>query len=149
MAADGPIAAATAAANGDGLIVSGGKKEILDIFNEKGGEGRPSYSEFSLSWAETDEKAVDLVHKYWPLMAVKGNLSWDIPTQTHFEELAKNVKKEDIPESIPCSSDPQVHINIIKQNIDAGFDRICIQQIGNNQHECIEFYKNEVLPEFK
>ena len=148
MAADGPMAAATAASNGDGLIVSGGKKEILDIFNEKGGEGRPSYSEFSLSWAETDKKAVDLVYKYWPLMAVKGNLSWDIPTQTHFEELAKNVKKEDIPESIPCSSDPQVHIDIIKKNIDAGFDRICIQQIGNNQHECIEFYKNEVLPEF-
>jgi coenzyme F420-dependent glucose-6-phosphate dehydrogenase len=152
MAADGPIAATTAANNGDGLIVSGGKKEILDIFNEAGGKGKPSYAEVSLSWAETDEKAIDLVYKWWPLAAIKGSkgkLSWEIPTPTHFEGLVENVKREDIPESVPCSSDPQVHIDKIKKTIDAGFDRICIQQIGDNQHECIEFYKNEVLPEFR
>jgi hypothetical protein len=131
------------------LIVSGGKKEILDIFEKTGGKGKPSYTEISLSWAETDQKAVDLVYKYWPLMAIKGNLSWEIPTQTHFEELAKNVRKEDIPNKMPCSSDPQVHIDKIKKVVDSGFDRVCIQQIGNNQHECIEFYKEEVLPEFR
>jgi coenzyme F420-dependent glucose-6-phosphate dehydrogenase len=149
MAADGPIAAATAANNGDGLIVSGGKKEILDMFNEAGGKGKPSYAEVSLSWAETDEKAVDLVYKWWPLVAIKGKLSWEIPTTTHFEGLVENVKKEDIPGSIPCGSNPQVHIDKIKKSIDAGFDRVCIQQIGNNQHESIEFYKEEVLPEFR
>jgi len=149
MAADGPIAATTAGNCGDGLIVGGGKKELLDIFNETGGKGKPAYSEVSLSYAETDEKAVDLVYKYWPLMAVKGKLSWEIPTPTHFEGLVENVKKEDIPKRITCSSDPQVHIDKIKKNIDAGFDLICIQHIGNNQDECIEFYKEEVLPEFR
>ena len=152
MAADGPIAATTAANNGDGLIVSGGKKEILDIFNDAGGKGKPSHAEVSLSWAETDEKAVDLVYKWWPLAGIKGSkgkLSWEIPTPTHFEGLVENVRKEDIPGRIPCSSDPQVHIDKIKKSIDAGFDRICIQQIGDNQHECIEFYEEEVLPEFK
>ena len=149
MAADGPIAATTAGNFGDGLIVGGGKKELLDIFKKTGGKGKPAYSEVSLSWAETDEKAVDLVYEYWPLMAIKGKLSWEIPTPTHFEGLAENVKKEDIPKRILCSSDPQEHIDKIKKNIDSGFSPICIQQIGNNQHECIEFYKEEVLPEFK
>jgi G6PDH family F420-dependent oxidoreductase len=149
MAADGSIAATTAGNCGDGLIVGGGKKELLNIFNETGGKGKPAYSEVSLSWAETDEKAVDLVYEYWPLMAIKGKLSWEIPTPTHFEGLVENVKKEDIPKRILCSSDPQEHIDKIKKNIDAGFSLICIQHIGNNQDECIEFYKEEVLPEFK
>lgn len=149
MAADGPIAAKAAADYGDGLIVSGGKKDILDMYQKLGGKGKPSYTEISLGWAETDKEAVDLVYKYWPLMAIKGNISWDIPTQTHFEELAKNVKKEDIPKRMPCSSDPQTHIDLINDNIEAGFDRICIQQIGDNQVEFIKFYKEEVLPELK
>lgn len=149
MAADGPIAATTAGNCGDGLIVGGGKKDLLDIFKETGGEGKPAYSEVSLSFAKTDEKAVDLVYEYWPLMAIKGKLSWEIATQTHFEGLVENVKKGDIPKRILCSSDPQAHINKIKKTIDAGFDRIIIQQIGNNQHECIEFYKENVLPEFR
>jgi G6PDH family F420-dependent oxidoreductase len=149
MAADGPIAATTAGSCGDGLIVTGGKKELLNIFEKTGGEGKPAYSEISLSFAETDEKAVDMVYKYWPLMGIKGKLSWEIPTPTHFEGLAENVKKEDLPDRILCSSDPQVHIDKIKKIRDAGFDKICIQQIGNNQHEFIDFYKEEVLPEFK
>jgi len=149
MAADGPIAATTAGNYGDGLIVGGGKKDLLDIFKETGGKGKPAYSEVSLSFAETDEKAVDLVHEYWPLMAVKGKLSWEIATQTHFEGLVENVKKEDIPKRILCSSDPQAHIDKIKKTIDAGFDHVIIQQVGDNQHEFIEFYKEEVLPEFR
>lgn len=149
MAADGPIAATTAGNCGDGLIVVDGKSELLDIFKKTGGEGKPAYSEISVSFAETDEKAVDMVYEYWPLMAIKGKLSWEIATTTHFEGLAENVKKEDIPERILCSFDPQAHIDKIKENIDAGFDLICIQQVGNNQDEFIEFYREEVLPEFK
>ena len=150
MAADGPIAASTAGNNGDGLIVVGGKKELKDIFVESGGKNKPCFTEIALSWAETSEKAVELVYEYWPLMAIKtGSLDWDIATHTEFEELAKNAKKEEIPERILCSSDPQAHIDKIKENINAGFDLICIQQIGNNQTEFIEFYKEEILPEFK
>jgi len=58
------------------------------------------------------------------------------------------VKKEDIPKRITCNSDPHTYIDKIK-NIDAGFDLICIQQVGNNQDEFIEFYREEVLPEFR
>jgi G6PDH family F420-dependent oxidoreductase len=149
MAADGPIAAEAAASNGDGLIVSGGKKDLLDLFKRTGGKEKPSYSEISVGWAETEKKAVDLVYHYWPLMVVKGSLSWDIPTQTHFEELVKNARKEDIPERLPCGPEPQPYIDKIKKSVDAGFDRVCIQQIGSNQEDFIEFCKDEILPEFR
>jgi len=71
MAVDGPIAATTAGNCGDGMMVVDGNKELLEIFKETGGEGKPAYSEVSLSYAETDEKAVDMVYEYWPLMAIK------------------------------------------------------------------------------
>ena len=56
-------------------------------------------------------------------------------------------EKRIYPKECHVVPDPQVHIDKIKKNIDAGFDRICIQQIGNNQEEFIEFCKEEVLPE--
>lgn len=149
IAANGAMAAETAGIMGDGLIALGEKKELVDVFNECGGQGKPCLSEISLCWAETDEEAVDTVYKYWPIMPFKSDLIWEIPTQTHFEKLAQNVKREDVAESTLCSSNPKKHIDKIQRTIEAGFDHICVQQIGPNQDEFIEFYMRDVLPEFR
>lgn len=151
VAASGVIATETAGRIGDGFITTGGerKKGLIDLFKSSGGEGKPCLSEISLCWAENDEEAIDTVYEYWPLIAIKGGLSWEIPTQTHFQQLAQFIDKEDIAKSTLCSADPQKHIDKIKGSIDAGFDHVCVHQIGPNQDDFIEFFKEEVLPEFQ
>jgi coenzyme F420-dependent glucose-6-phosphate dehydrogenase len=149
MAAAGPIAAETAGISGDGFITGGAGKKLLKKFKESGGEGKPSQSEVMVCWAKSKEEAIKTAYKYWPIVAIKGELSWEIKTPTHFQQLAKMIKEEDMAKNTVCSPDPQDHINKIKKSVDAGFDQICIQQIGLKQSEFIEFCKKEILPEFK
>lgn len=149
MAAAGPIAASAAGRGGDGLITGGAKKDLVDTFKASGGEGKPCYSEVMVCWAESDDEAIKTAYKYWPIVAIKGELSWVIPTPTHFQQLAEMIEEEDMAKSTVCSSDPEEHIKKIKKSIDAGFDHICIQQIGLKQTEFIEFCEKEILPEFQ
>ncbi|WP_414470126.1 TIGR03557 family F420-dependent LLM class oxidoreductase [Methanobacterium sp. ACI-7] len=147
MAADGPIAAEAAARSGDGLMASGGKNDIIDKFKESGGEG-PCYSEVTLSWGKTDDDAIDMAYKYWPIMGLKGEFGWELATTTHFDQIAENVEREDVAKKVLCSSDPEDHIKKIQKSVDAGYTHVCIQQIGIEQEDFIDFYSKEILPTF-
>ena len=56
---------------------------------------------------------------------------------------------EQVAESVICGPDPQRHIELIKQYIDAGFDHVYIHQVGPDQEGFINFYQREILPQFK
>lgn len=47
-----------------------------------------------------------------------------------------------------CGNDPQRHIDEIKEFIHAGYDHVFVHQLGPHQEGFINFYKEEVLPEF-
>ncbi len=98
--------------------------------------------------ADSDEKAVEMAHEWWPNSALPGQLSQELATPTHFEEATQMVTEEDVEESDICSSDPQDHIEYIESYIDVGYDHVYIHQIGPNQSEFIDTYESDVLPTF-
>jgi len=149
IAADGPIAAEVAAKYGDGLVALAGKKDIIDVFNKEGGSGKPTYSFLNVSYAESEEEAVQMVYEYWPIFGIKGELNWEIKTPTHFEHAAEMIGEEDIAENLVSSPNPEDHINEIKRSIKAGYDHATMHQLGRDQFKFMEFYEREVLPEFK
>ncbi|MBV8052102.1 MAG: hypothetical protein JOZ80_12975, partial [Acidobacteriaceae bacterium] len=59
---------------------------------------------------------------------------------------AELVSPEKIAETVPCGPDPEKHLKAIREYIDAGYDHICIHQIGPKQKEFMEFYQREVFP---
>ena len=67
-----------------------------------------------------------------------------IPSQ--FEKAAELVAPEKIAEMVPCGPDPEKHLNAIRRYIDAGFDHICIHQIGPAQEAFMDFYAREIFP---
>jgi hypothetical protein len=112
------------------------------------GEGKPVFSEFTVCFAETEEMAKRIAYEYWPITANKGELNQELPTPTHFEQLAKMVSPEDVVKNMPTGPDPQRYIDEINKFIEAGADHICLHQIGPNQTEFIQFIKELVLPQF-
>jgi hypothetical protein len=64
----------------------------------------------------------------------------------HFEQAAENVDRERIKEKVTCGPDPEKHLDGIRKFVDAGFDHVCVHQIGPDQKGFIEFYEQEVLP---
>jgi hypothetical protein len=58
----------------------------------------------------------------------------------------RNFTPEKIAEMVPCGPDPEKHLNAIRRYIDAGFDHICIHQIGPAQEAFMDFYAREIFP---
>lgn len=149
MSADGELAAETAGRIADGLITPGIRSNIVEIFKKNGGEGKPCYAEASVCWDHDEDKAQELTYEYWPILANKNGLNWEIQTPKYFEELAKMTDPKTVTQGVACGNDPQKHINEINKFIEAGYDHIFIHQLGPKQEGFIDFYKDEILPEYQ
>jgi len=149
VAATGEMAAETSGRIGDGFVTSGADKEALEIFKVSGGVGKPSYAETSVCFAKDEAQARRTAYQQWPISANKGEMNRELPTPEHYEQLASMVDEEDVAGKVVCGPDPQRHIDNLRKFIDAGFDNICIHQIGKDQKGFIDFYVKKILPEFQ
>lgn len=149
VATSGGMSAETAGRIGDGLITNGANKEIMEVFKASGGEGKPCYGETAVCWAESEAEARRIAYEQWPITINPGSLNQELSVPAHYEQLAKMVNEKDVARKIICGPDPGKHIDNLRKYIDAGFDHICIHQIGGKQKEFVEFYTKKILPEFQ
>jgi coenzyme F420-dependent glucose-6-phosphate dehydrogenase len=138
-----------AARAGDGLIGTAPKTESVARFRENGGEGKPTYGQLHVCWAQTEEEARNIALEWWPNAAVSGSHFLELPLPAHFEEAAELVDEEDIAESVVCGPDAERHLEAIREYIDAGYDHVYVHQIGPDQEGFFDFYERSVLPELQ
>jgi coenzyme F420-dependent glucose-6-phosphate dehydrogenase len=149
MAASGPRAAECAGRIADGLITTTPDAELLKQFEAAGGNGKSSYGQLTVCWAQDEASARHIAYKYWPTAAVRGELTQELPTPTHFEQAAKMVREADVAEAIICGPDPERHIAGVKEFIDAGYHHVYVHQVGPDQKGFFRFYEQEVLPKLR
>ena len=145
VAAGGENAAEVAGRLGDGLISTSPDDSIIKAFEKAGGKG-PRYAEVQVCWAKDEETAVAIAKKQWPNMAMGGQLGQELALPSLYSAVAEHVSDDDIKESGSFGPDPDAHIEGIKKYADAGYDHLCIHQIGDDQAGFFEFYRDEVLP---
>lgn len=75
-----------------------------------------------MCWSDDAAAARKTVHQIWPNGAVKGQLSQDLPTWTHFEEAAGMVTEEDATVSVPCGPDTAGVVESVRAYTEAGYD---------------------------
>jgi G6PDH family F420-dependent oxidoreductase len=148
VAAGGPNSADLAGEIGDGLCATAPEAEIVKEFKKAGGKG-PRYGQVTVCWAESEAEARRTAFEIWPNAANKGELSQELPTPGHFEQLATMITEEQVTESVICGPDSKRHIKAIREFIDAGFDHVYIHQVGRDQESFMRFYERNVLPEFR
>jgi len=145
MAAGGPKAGQAAARLGDGLISTAPDKELLDGYRNAGGSG-PRIGQITVCWAPTEDEARRIAHEWWPTVALHGEVSQELPSPAHFEELTESVTEEQVANLVPCGPDLGLHLAKISEYVDAGFDQVYIHQIGPDQAGFIKFAEGELLP---
>jgi coenzyme F420-dependent glucose-6-phosphate dehydrogenase len=149
VAAGGAQAAEMAGRIGDGLIGTSPEAEVLKSFDQAGGAGKPRYGQVTVCWAEDEAAARRTAYEIWPNAANQGELSQELPTPGHFEQVAKMVSAEQVAESVICGPDPRRHTESIRKYVDAGYDHIYIHQVGPDQEGFFRFYQQHILPEFQ
>ncbi|UPW00064.1 TIGR03557 family F420-dependent LLM class oxidoreductase [Halorussus gelatinilyticus] len=149
VSAYGDQTASRAADLGDGFW-SVGPQDVVETFEDEGGEG-PKFSQLTVCYADDEDEAVETAYKWWPNSVLPGQLATELATPQFFEQACQMVEKEDVREadSIVTDPDPQAHVESIREFIDAGYDHVYVHQVGPEQEKAMEFYDENVLPEFR
>ncbi|HVD87009.1 MAG TPA: TIGR03557 family F420-dependent LLM class oxidoreductase [Solirubrobacterales bacterium] len=146
VAVAGERSVGLAARIGDGLIGTAPVAESVEAFRENGGEGKPTYGQLHVCWAESEEEARRTALEWWPNGAMSGSHFLELPLPAHFEEAAELVSEEAIGESVVCGPDPDRHLEAIREYLDAGYDHVYVHQVGPEQDGFFDFYERSVLP---
>ena len=146
IAAGGPKSAELAARLGDGLIGTSPDRAMLARFDEAGGRGKPKIGELTVCWAADERSARRTAHEWWPTAAMESSLSWELPLPKHFEDVATLVTEDAVAETIICGPDADRHVEALTKYANAGYDHICVHQVGPDQQGFLKFYERDILP---
>ncbi|WP_199433295.1 TIGR03557 family F420-dependent LLM class oxidoreductase [Qaidamihabitans albus] len=145
VAAFGPRAARIAGRFGDGFCTVVPNADLVREYREAGGTG-PAQGGTKVCWADTEEEGVRTAHRLWPTELLPGTLPSILPRPRDFEMAAGVVSEDMVREKFTCGPDPARHLEQVRQYVDAGFDEIYVQQMGEEQDKFFDAWAEHVLP---
>jgi G6PDH family F420-dependent oxidoreductase len=155
VATAGPITAKRAGARCDGIITPGATTEKVASVLAKFDEGARSAGkdpdqaakllQLHLSWAPTDEEALQNAMTQWPNGGMKF-AKQDVRSPYDFESMAALVRPEDFDGRMVISSDPDRHRAEIQRFLDVGITQVYLHNVGRNQAEWLDVFGRDVLP---
>ncbi|HET8930287.1 MAG TPA: TIGR03557 family F420-dependent LLM class oxidoreductase [Acidimicrobiales bacterium] len=143
LSAFGTNAAKMAGHLGDGVWGTAADAATVETFRDAGGSG-PRYTQITVCWDSDQERARRTMQEQWPNGAMPGQLSQDLPTWVHFEQLAELARSGSDPTSVPCGPDPEPFVEAARAAEKAGFDHIYFHQVGADQPGFLKFWQNEL-----
>jgi G6PDH family F420-dependent oxidoreductase len=158
VATAGPVNAKRTGKFADGIITVGAADEKIGMLWAKYEEGAreagkdpsrsPKLLQIHVSWARTDQEAIDQAVLEWP----NGGMSFpkqDIKNPEDFAAMAKLVRPEHFKNRVLMTADLGAHIAHIQHYLDMGFDEVHLHNVGRNQAEFIDVFGREVLPHLR
>lgn len=143
VAAGGSLAARLASELGDGLFATDAEGEIVDAYRAAGGDG-PRYAEVPMAWAADEDTAAQAALKTSRWAVTGWKVMSELPNPANFEAATTTVRKEDILAQFACGSDPARFVEVAQPFVDAGFDRLVMQNAGPDPDGFIDFYQREL-----
>jgi G6PDH family F420-dependent oxidoreductase len=146
VAAMQPKAAKLAGKIGDALINVAPKEEIIENFEDAGGDGKPKYGMLTACWAASKDEAKKTAFEVWPNVLVEGSASQELPLPSNFEELVEDRGPDDVEGSMTLGPDPDDYVDAISDYDKAGYTHVYIHQVGPDQEGFLRFARDELLP---
>lgn len=149
VSAFGPKAARLAGRIGDGLVTMGPARGLIERFRSAGGVDKPVIGGVKVCWNSDLGAAVEIAHRLWPTEALPGELAQLLPNPANFEQASQLVTPERVADAITCGDDPGEHLATLRGFLEAGYDEVYVGQIGPDNVDFFEAYRDEVLPELR
>jgi G6PDH family F420-dependent oxidoreductase len=147
VAVSGPGSVRLAAEQADCMISVEPAPELVNRFNEAGGEAKPKYGQLPISYDPDEERARERARDLWRWGAGGWEVMAELPDPRSFDAYSRHVRTEDIGEIVSCGPDVGQHVKAVKEYVDAGFTHVALVQIGaEKQHEFIAWADEELLP---
>jgi G6PDH family F420-dependent oxidoreductase len=147
MAAYGRRAGRLAAQHADLLVSDQPVGEVVDLFRNEGGAGKPVYGQIPVAYGPDREEAVKRAHRVWRFSAPAWKVMAELPGPVNFEAAAGTVRPEDVARSVPCGDDLDDYLQAVQTWADAGFTHISFCQSGpDHQKDFRTWAEADLLP---
>jgi probable non-F420 flavinoid oxidoreductase len=142
--------ARTTAAWADGLITVAQShdhlRRMVDAYREAGGRGEISL-QVHLSYAGAEDEALRIAHEQWRTNVFGPPVTWDVERAEILDAVSEYVPPDAMREHVLISSDLGQHAKWLHDLADLGFDALYLHHVGKEQHEFIDAFGNQVLPQ--
>lgn len=144
----GERAASLAGRIADGFMTVKPDPDLVQAFRGAGGHGKPMQAGLKACWGQDEGQAVKIAHRLSRSDWIDGEATQILPTPRHFEQIGRLVTEDAVRANVPCGPDPERHAAALRPYVEAGFDEIYINQIGEPDG-FFEFYRDQVLPRLR
>ncbi|MFF3748990.1 LLM class F420-dependent oxidoreductase [Streptomyces sp. NPDC002018] len=132
---------------GDVVIATEPRSELLRLFDEHGGSGKPRIGQLPVCYDTDRDKAVIRAHEQFRWAVGPWPVNSELPGTASFDGATRYVRPEDVAEAIPCGDDVNVFVEAVKPYVDAGFTEIALVQIGgDHQQPFLDWAEKTLLP---
>ena len=69
----------------------------------------------------------------------------ELPNPVNFDAATTTVTEDDVMQQFACGPDPDRHVEVVRQFVDAGFDRIVLQNAGPDPDGFVEFFRSDLV----
>ena len=125
----------------DGMITISGPREqmtqVVEAFERGGGKGKPMMLKAEISYAETDEAALQGAWEEWKTNIFGSSLLAQLRTPGEFESAAMYVRPEDMRSPVRISPDIDQHVEWLREDLEMGFSTIGVHNVNRDQESFI------------
>lgn len=134
----------------DGLITLGTPsaplEEVIAAFRAAGGNGKPVHVQHKLSFAESDDAALQGAWEQWRTNALPARDSEELRTPEEFEQRAQSLDRDDVAKAVYTGADLDEHLHQLQRYRGLAIDAVYLHNVNRKQHGFIEAFGRRVLP---
>lgn len=149
IAASGRPSCELAGAKGDMLIAVEPEADLVRMFHEAGGGGKPAVGQLPVCWGPDEAECRARAREQFRWMAGGWKVMAELPNPVNFDAYTRFVREEDVAQQIPCGPDPEGIAEGVRRYAEAGFTHVALVQIGDKQEEFCRFYERELAAALK
>ncbi|TDD22182.1 TIGR03557 family F420-dependent LLM class oxidoreductase [Kribbella turkmenica] len=148
VAAGGESAAELAAELGDALFATEPKAELISAYEKAGGRG-PKYAEVPLAWAPSEDEGAESARRLFRFGVTGWKVQAELPNPVNFDAATALVTADHLREQFGCGPDVGRHLEVARQYMDAGYDRLALINDGPDVDGFFDFFTKELQPELR
>jgi len=130
----------------DIVISTEPKAELIDMFGEFGGAGKPAVGQLGVCYGTDTAAAAKLAHDQFRWFGLGWKVNPELPSPVNFAAATAYVREDDVASAIPHGPDLEPYVESIQAFRDAGFTELALVQIGSEQKAFCEWYATELRP---
>ena len=147
VAMSGPDSARLAGELADLMIAVEPEPRLCDLFDLHGGAGKRRVGQVPIAWDPSRDAAIQRAHDQFRWFSGGWKVNAELPGPSAFDSATQYVTLDDVAESLPCGPDLDVHVQAVREFINAGFTDVAVVQIGGaTQPDFLDWAEKELLP---